>query len=165
MQPYLLIKDKTMGLFSFLKNAGAKVFKSKKPEVAATEEEKTVQAQELFDFVKQMGFDVTGLRVRVEGENVTLGGEVPTQEEKEKIILAIGNVEGVGAVDDNLVVKVPAPEATFYTVKSGDTLSKISKEVYANANLYNKILEANKPMLKDVDHIYPGQVLRIPAQA
>ena len=98
-----------MGLFSFLKNAGAKVFKSKKPEVAATEEEKTLQAQELFDFVKQMGFDVTGLRVRVEGENVTLGGEVPTQEEKEKIILAIGNVEGVGAVDDNLVVKVPAP--------------------------------------------------------
>ena len=95
-----------MGLFSFLKNAGAKVFKSKKPEVAATEEEKTLQAQELFDFVKQMGFDVTGLRVRVEGENVTLGGEVPTQEEKEKIILAIGNVEGVGAVDDNLVVKV-----------------------------------------------------------
>ncbi|MBP9136246.1 MAG: peptidoglycan-binding protein LysM [Chitinophagales bacterium] len=154
-----------MGLFSFLKNAGAKVFKSKKPEVAATEEEKTLQAQELFDFVKQMGFDVTGLRVRVEGENVTLGGEVPTQEEKEKIILAIGNVEGVGAVDDNLVVKVPAPEATFYTVKSGDTLSKISKEVYANANLYNKIFEANRPMLKDADHIYPGQVLRIPVQA
>lgn len=154
-----------MGLFSFLKNAGAKVFKGNKPEVAATEEEKTLQAQELFDFVKQMGFDVTGLRVRVQGENVTLGGEVPTQEEKEKIILAIGNVEGVGEVDDNLVVKVPAPEATFYTVKSGDTLSKISKEVYHNANLYNKIFEANKPMLKDVDHIYPGQVLRIPVQA
>ncbi|EBP4692554.1 potassium binding protein Kbp, partial [Salmonella enterica] len=51
-----------------------------------------------------------------------------------------------------------------YTVKSGDTLSAISKQVYGNANLYNKIFEANKPMLKSPEKIYPGQVLRIPEE-
>ena len=52
----------------------------------------------------------------------------------------------------------------FYTVKSGDTLSKIAKEFYGEANKYNQIFEANKPMLSDPDKIYPGQVLRIPAE-
>jgi len=59
-------------------------------------------------------------------------------------------------------VSTPEPEARFYTVKKGDYLSKISKEVYGNATKYNIIFEANKPMLKNPDLIYPGQVLRIP---
>jgi nucleoid-associated protein YgaU len=49
-----------------------------------------------------------------------------------------------------------------YTVKKGDTLSAIAKETLGNANRYQLIFEANKPMLKDPDKIYPGQVLRIP---
>ena len=53
----------------------------------------------------------------------------------------------------------------FYTVKSGDTLSKIAKEFYGEANKYHQIFEANKPMLKDPDKIYPGQMLRIPPEA
>ena len=52
-----------------------------------------------------------------------------------------------------------------YTVQKGDTLSKIAKDFYGNANKYQQIFEANKPMLKDPDKIYPGQVLRIPAEA
>jgi len=55
-------------------------------------------------------------------------------------------------------------EATYYTVKSGDTLSAISKQVYGDANKYNAIFEANKPMLTHPDKIYPGQVLIIPKQ-
>lgn len=51
-----------------------------------------------------------------------------------------------------------------YTVKSGDTLSKIAKDMYGDASRYPQIFEANKPMLKDPDKIYPGQVLRIPAE-
>jgi nucleoid-associated protein YgaU len=58
----------------------------------------------------------------------------------------------------------PAPEATFYTVKSGDTLSKIAKDQYGNASKYPAIFEANRPMLLDPDKIYPGQVLRIPPE-
>jgi LysM repeat protein len=66
-------------------------------------------------------------------------------------------------VHDNLAVDKPEPEAKFYTVVKGDTLSKIAKDSYGNANKYMKIFEANQPMLKHPDKIYPGQVLRIPA--
>ena len=50
-------------------------------------------------------------------------------------------------------------------VKSGDTLSKIAKEHYGDANAYMRIFEANTPMLKHPDKIYPGQNLRIPPKA
>jgi nucleoid-associated protein YgaU len=50
----------------------------------------------------------------------------------------------------------------FYPVEKGETLSAIAKRLYGDPNKYMKIFEANKPMLKDPDKIYPGQVLRIP---
>ena len=56
-------------------------------------------------------------------------------------------------------------QSRTYTVQSGDTLSKIAKEFYGEAGKYHQIFEANQPMLKDPDKIYPGQVLRIPAAA
>ncbi|MEO5962593.1 MAG: LysM and BON domain-containing protein [Thermomonas sp.] len=56
-------------------------------------------------------------------------------------------------------------QSKTYTVQSGDSLSKIAKEFYGDAGKYQQIFEANKPMLKDPDKIYPGQVLRIPAEA
>ena len=49
-------------------------------------------------------------------------------------------------------------------MKPGDTLSKIAKQFYGEPNKYSAIFEANKPMLKDPDEIYPGQMLRIPRQ-
>jgi len=87
-----------------------------------------------------------------------------SQEAKEKILVAVGNISGIASVDDQVKTATPATASQFYTVKSGDTLSAISKQVYGNANLYNKIFEANKPMLKSPDKIYPGQVLRIPEE-
>jgi nucleoid-associated protein YgaU len=59
-------------------------------------------------------------------------------------------------------VERPEPEATFYTVQRGDTLSKIAREHYGNASKYPVIFEANQPMLREPDKIYPGQKLRIP---
>jgi nucleoid-associated protein YgaU len=50
-----------------------------------------------------------------------------------------------------------------YTVQSGDTLSKISKQFYGNANEYTKIFESNRDVLKDPNKISPGQTLKIPA--
>ena len=88
-----------------------------------------------------------------------------TQADKEKVILAVGNVEGVETVDDRMAVVKTEPEATFYEVQKGDTLSKIAKSHYGDWKLYPQIFEANKPMLKDPDLIYPGQVLRIPPAA
>jgi len=116
----------------------------------------------LTKLVEDMGFHVEDLKVQVADDKVTLTGRARNQEEKEKIVLLVGNHEGISSVDDQLQATEAAPEATYYEVKSGDTLSKISKHFYGDANKYNKIFEANKPMLKDADHIYPGQKLRIP---
>ena len=54
--------------------------------------------------------------------------------------------------------------SVFYTVVSGDTLSKIAREHYGDAAAWPAVFEANTPMLKNPDLIYPGQVLRIPSQ-
>ena len=77
--------------------------------------------------------------------------------------MCCGNVEGVEAVNDQMGVASPEPEAQFHTVVKGDTLSKIAKEAYGDAMKYPVIFEAKKPMLSHPDKIYPGQVLRIPA--
>lgn len=150
-----------MGLFSFIKEKGAKIF-GKKEQEAPVEEKKTLQAQALLDYVKQLGLPYNKLKLSVTDDDVKVEGEVVAQADAEKIVLAIGNVEGVDQVDNLMTVATPAPQAQFHTVVSGDTLSKISKEFYGDANKYNTIFEANKPMLSHPDKIYPGQVLRIP---
>ena len=149
-----------MGLFSFLKNAGAKLFK-KKEAAAPVQEVELSKVDALKAEISRLGLSVDNLGLEL-AEAVIVTGNTPTNAEREKIILALGNVEGVGAVDDRLNVTNPEPEAQFYTVQSGDSLSKISKEYYGDPMKYMAIFEANKPMLTDVDKIYPGQTLRIP---
>ena len=56
----------------------------------------------------------------------------------------------------------PAPAIRTYTVVAGDSLSKISKKHYGDANQWKKIFEANRDVLKNPDLIHPGQVLKIP---
>ena len=157
-----------MGLFDFIKGIGKKNTALAEPQAApATPAEPSAQeiANKLLGHIKALGLPVTGLSVSYNGSTDTaiLNGQVQTQADKEKIILAVGNIDHVAHVDDQLTVVAPEPESKFYTVKSGDNLSKIAKEFYGDANQYPKIFEANKPMLKDPDEIFPGQVLRIPA--
>ncbi|MEM6844274.1 MAG: peptidoglycan-binding protein LysM [Bacteroidota bacterium] len=142
-----------MGLIDFFKSAGEKIFGGE------SEEEKKGK---LIAHVKSLGLPVEGLAVSVNDETVTVKGKVDSEEHSEKIALALGNVEGVGKVDNQLEVEKPAPQATYHTVEKGDSLSKIAKEVYGDPMKYPAIFEANKPMLKDPNLIYPGQVLRIP---
>lgn len=164
-----------MGLISFVKNAGKALFGSKDEEARVEKEiqerkmeaqrervEELKKARALELRIEAMDLAVEDLDIRVDDGTVTLNGKVDSQELAEKIALTVGNIEGVSAVDNRLEVENPAGEATFYTVESGDTLSKIAKEHYGNANEYMKIFEANRPMLEDPDKIYPGQVLRIP---
>src|SRR5690349_18914432 len=66
-------------------------------------------------------------------------------------------------IDTSLQPQAAAPQTRTYTVKAGDTLSKISKEFYGNANEYMKIFNANRDTLSDPDKIKPGQELKIPA--
>lgn len=149
-----------MGLFSFIKNAGAKVFGKKETEPTLTAEQAKIEA--LKNAVTGLGLPISELKIEL-AEQVIVSGATSTNADREKVILALGNVEGVGAVADNIHVMNPEPESIFHEVKSGDTLSKISKAVYGDAMKYNVIFEANKPMLSHPDKIYPGQILRIPA--
>jgi nucleoid-associated protein YgaU len=93
---------------------------------------------------------------------VHVSGIAADQATKEKVILCCGNVAGVEKVDENISVRRDAAPAQYHTVVKGDTLSAIAKKYYGDANKYAMIFEANKPMLKDPDKIYPGQSLRIP---
>jgi len=147
-----------MSIFSFLKDAGEKILDAITPGNANADEV-------LKKHISEVGLGNPNIQTTVDGSTVTAKGEVSSQEEKEKILLTLGNISGVEKVDDQITVAAgaaPATVARFETVQKGDTLSAISKRVYGDANKYQKIFDANKPMLKDVNKIYPGQVLRIP---
>lgn len=144
-----------MGFFSFMKDVGASIGIGSKDEAPAVED--------LTAEVAKHGLNMAGITVAVEGDKVVVsGGEGVSQEEKEKIVLALGNVTGVGAVEESITTTDEAEESEFYTVKKGDTLWAISSATLGNGSKYQKIFEANRPMLSDPDKIYPGQVLRIP---
>ena len=163
-----------MGLLSFVKSAGERIFgKSEEAkaqeaamEAAARKQAETVRrlkmAKALEHHVQAMGLEIEDPSFSVLAGTVSVRGKVADQETAEKVALTVGNVAGVEAVDNQLEVVSPEPEAVFYTVVSGDTLSKIAKQHYGNAMKYPVIFEANKPMLEHPDRIYPGQVLRIP---
>ena len=155
-----------MGLFDFVKGIGKKNTAAAEPQVAPVAAEPTAQdvANKLLGHIKSLGLPISGLSVSYNATTdlATVVGQVQSQADREKIILAVGNIDHVAQVDDQLTVATPEPESKFYTVKSGDNLSKISKEFYGDANQYNKIFEANRPLLKNADDIFPGQVLRIP---
>lgn len=141
-----------MGLFSFLRGKGKKV--------GAAEAAETPSREDLEKELGDLGLETEGIEIEVEPEagKVKVTGEAKDQETKEKVILAMGNVEGVAEVED----KTPGEEPRFHTVEAGDTLSAIALATLGSANRYPEIFEANKPMLTDPDLIYPGQVLRIP---
>lgn len=154
-----------MGLFDFVKNAGEKIFKSKEKAAAAEAAEELAEQQkgnQILRYVLGMKLPVEDLKVDFDDGVATVFGKADNTAVKENIIIGIGNIDGVGQVDDRMTVERVTPPAVFYTVKSGDSLSKIAKEHYDDPMRYKEIFEANQPMLKNPDLIYPGQVLRIP---
>ncbi len=163
-----------MGLVSFFKEAGEKLF-GKSPEVQAATAEPTntdkvasansAASQAIKTYLTSQNLPTDGLDITFDGasQTVHVAGTVDTQATKEKIVLCCGNVDGVAGVDDEkLQTSQPADQSKYYTVVKGDTLSKIAKDFYGNANAYQQIFEANRPMLSHPDKIYPGQVLRVP---
>ena len=126
-----------MGLFSFMKDAGAKLFGAG-PAKAATPED------------LQKAVEEHGLKA-----------------DAEKIVLALGNTVGVAQVDNQLAVTNAAADATMYTVQKGDTLWKIAEAHYGKGkgDQYTEIVKANTPPVKNPDLIQPGWVLRIPPLA
>lgn len=171
--------------------------------------------------VKDLGLDVDALDIAYDKGTATVQGMAADQATREKVLLAVGNTQGVMKVKDELAVgftkaeqeamrKAAADRAAavtaeakakesaekqaemkarfdleqrriafrrelqerrkaaeesktvFYTVEKGDSLRKIAKKHYGDEGRWSEIFEANQPMIKKADLIYPGQVLRIP---
>ncbi len=145
------------GAISFAKAAGRKfsgLFKGKKAKETLEKE------------VNDLGLNSEGVDIHVDDEGkVTISGNAVSQEMKEKIILAVGNVSGVGEVTDEAGAADGGAASQFHEVVSGDTLWAVSKKYYGKGSRYMEIFEANKPMLSHPDKIYVGQMLRIPADS
>jgi nucleoid-associated protein YgaU len=166
-----------MGLYDFIKAAGKKLGIGKDDEPTAEALKKELDSHKL---------GTENVTVELKGDKAILKGDVASQEALEKAIVAVGNTLGISQVESNvkLAIQSAAPsvaaatgepaaaaapavqpkEPRFHTVKKGDTLWEIAEAVYGKGHGKDnkKIFEANKPMLKHPDKIYPGQVLRIP---
>jgi nucleoid-associated protein YgaU len=163
-----------MGILSFIKEAGEKLFGAAStsaqaaapaaPDLAALNK---TAGDAIATYIRSQGLDATNLRVSYDGTShtVTVAGQAADQPTKDKILVAAGNVHNVDKVDDQLTVTTPAAAPTqFHTVVSGDNLWKIAEKYYGSGAKNDVIFQANTPMLKSPDKIYPGQVLVIPPQ-
>jgi len=165
-----------MGLFDSIKSA----FGTK-----AEEEDTTVSPSQM---LRDAGIDPSGLKFGFGAGSITVSGAIADEADRQKILDVLATAPGISTVQDDMTVAEsapaepeapaeapevddapatdPTPESESgvktYTVQSGDTLWKISQEVYGDGSRYKKIFEANTDILKDPDHIYPGQELKIP---
>jgi nucleoid-associated protein YgaU len=117
--------------------------------------------------IEEQGVKLQNLHIQ--DNKLFIRGAAPTDAAKNEVWTAIKSVDHSYAdltvditIDPSLAP--PKPAVQSYTVQSGDTLSKISKHFYGDANSYMKIFDANKDQLSDPDKIKPGQVLKIPAK-
>lgn len=174
-----------MGLFDFIKDIGFGNKDAKEDKLEA----------EILSTVQKASLNLKDFTLKLDKGMATIGGTAGSIKDSELARLIVGNHRGVEKVNDDALKVVPAtptplinPQGTGVTasapaaqaaaanaiapqpakmiaVKKGDTLSKIAKEQLGNANRYPEIFEANRPMLKDPDEIFPGQILRIPAES
>ena len=176
-----------MGFFDFIKGSGEDVDETALEAQERETSDKMLKAK-LFRHLRNKGLEekIEGLSLEVSDDKVTVGGKVKSEDIAEIVVLSVGNFQGVAGVEDELEVPAAAavgtpaaagavaaapaaapkverkPTGVFHTVESGDTLWAIAEKHLGDGNKYTAIFEANKPMLKDPDSIYPGQKLRIP---
>jgi nucleoid-associated protein YgaU len=165
-----------MGIFDSMKNA----FGNK----AEQEADVTIGPSQM---LRNAGLDPSNLKFAFSAGTITISGEIAEEADRRKILDVLGGTPGISTVEDHMNVAAPQPveapevesaiaetrdvaeakdvgeeELNTYTVESGDTLWKISQEVYGDGSKYMKIFEANTGLLKDPDQIFPGQKLLIP---
>ena len=140
-------------------------------------EELKSKYQGALDTIKREGVHLTHLHVQ--DNKLFIQGAAPSQDIKNDVwnqIKAVDPTYSDLTCDLTIDSSLPQPQQAqaaaasgggssnkTYTVKPGDTLSKIAKEFYGNANEYNKIFEANQDKLTSPDKIQVGQELVIPS--
>jgi len=167
-----------MGIFDSIKNA----FSTK-------DEGETDVTTSPSQLLRNAGLDPSGLHFGFGTASITVSGEITHENDRQKILDILATAPGISTVQDNMTVAAPisapetdavtpkpqmaerdesatesepAPESNTYTVKSGDTLWKISESHYGDGSKYMKIFEANTDLLDSPDQIFPGQELSIP---
>ena len=128
----------------------------------ASFEQLRAKYQSVIDLAKARGVSLKN--VNIDGEKLFIKGDAPNQAIKNEVWDAIKRVDAKYAdltADIGIDAALPVP-AKVYEVVGGDTLSKIAKKFYGDANKYMKIFEANKDQLADPDKIKIGPKLRIP---
>ncbi len=141
-----------MGLFDFVKNMGKKLF-----------DREDDAAEKIKAHIEQDNPGVEGLNVEFNEGVVSLSGNAKSAEALEKAVLMAGNVKGVEKIKaEGLNAPPIAEKVEYYTIVSGDTLSKLARQYYGKASDYPRIFEANREVIKDPDLIYVGQKIRIP---
>ncbi|MCA9779013.1 MAG: LysM peptidoglycan-binding domain-containing protein [Candidatus Eremiobacteraeota bacterium] len=155
-----------MAIFNFVKQAGQMMSEGlEKAAAAATAaSEADIKAK-----IEASSLSPKDLAVKkVDDETVKVYAVVASAEEKEELILLVGNTPGVAKVEDAIKIRpeggaeVAAPAPKFYTVKSGDTLSDIAQSQLGDSGRYMEIFNANRNTLSNPDAIDVGQTLRIP---
>jgi nucleoid-associated protein YgaU len=108
------------------------------------------------------GVNVFDLKVKDVGGMTAVYGSVTSESEKQKAEQAIES--RLGKIANHLEVQIAAGGASGrrYTVKAGDTLSKIAKEFYGDASQWKKIQSANADLITDPDKIQTGWTLNVP---
>jgi len=128
--------------------------------------------QSVFQSIEQQQIHLT--HVNMDGNKLFIQGDAPSEQAKNKVwdqikatnpnwqsdLIADIRVTGGGQAQPQ---QQQQQQQRTYTVKPGDSLSKIAKEIYGNANEYMKIFEANRDKLKDPNVVQPGQELKIPS--
>ncbi len=165
-----------MGVFSFLKDKandalGFLHLKDKDADANTPDPERRAKYMEI---IKNYNLPITNFDIAVYGDKLVVTGEAPNAAIKQKVVLGLGNLPSISEVDDQMTVAaavvvpttpaeiVEVEEADLYTVTSGDTLWDLSKKFYNEPGKYMAIFEANRPMLSDPNHLFPGMVIRVP---
>ncbi len=141
-----------MGLLSFAKNIGKKLFHREED-----------ASEKIAAYIEEDNPGVSNLHVIVENGVASISGEARSREALEKAVLMAGNVDGISEVKyDALNAPAAEVQVEYYEIVSGDTLSGIARKYYGKGSAYMRIFEANKEVIKDPDKIYVGQKIRIP---
>jgi|SRR5580692_2302228 nucleoid-associated protein YgaU len=127
--------------------------------------------QSVLNFIQSQGVQLQN--VNMEGDKLLIRATAPSADLKNKVwdqiklvdpsySDLIADIQAPAAAAAAAAGGAPTPAARTYTVQPGDSLSKISKEFYGDANKYMKIFDANKDKLTDPDKVKVGTSLIIP---